>query len=243
MKRTLKYLAMALGLFLVSGLIYYSYVIIKARIKTPLIVTEVESKSPMPLKSTDLSEWQLRALLTVEDPRFFEHKGIDFSTPGAGLTTMSQGLAKQLYFRPFKPGMAKIELILITRFAFDPLISKERQLTLFLNRVYLGKGKTGPIHGFEGASQTYLGKSFKELTEKEFLSLVAMVISPKTFHITDKPQANRERTERIERLVKGLYSPKGLMDLYYGEVTEEEKRHLPKFSYFPHRTKEKREKK
>ncbi|WP_234902631.1 transglycosylase domain-containing protein [Agrobacterium larrymoorei] len=47
-------------------------------------------------------------LLAVEDPNFSTHSGVDFSTPGAGLTTITQSAAKRLAFEEFHPGIGKI---------------------------------------------------------------------------------------------------------------------------------------
>lgn len=46
------------------------------------------------LDISDLSAWQLDALLKIEDPAFYRHKGVDLKTPGAGLTTITQSLVK-----------------------------------------------------------------------------------------------------------------------------------------------------
>ena len=47
-------------------------------------------------------------LLIVEDPTFETHEGIDLTTPGAGITTITQSLSKRLAFDDFQPGIAKL---------------------------------------------------------------------------------------------------------------------------------------
>jgi membrane peptidoglycan carboxypeptidase len=37
--------------------------------------------------------------------------------------------------------------------------------------------------GFDKAAQLYCGKPFQLLTEDEYISLVAMIIAPRTFHL------------------------------------------------------------
>ncbi|KPU27133.1 hypothetical protein TR13x_06760 [Caloranaerobacter sp. TR13] len=155
-------------------------------------------------------------LLKVEDPNFYNHKGIDFKTPGAGITTITQGLVKKFYFENFRPGIAKIKQTLIARFALNPLVSKDDQLKLFINYVYLGKLDGNPIYGFANASERYFGKPFSQLSEEEYISLVAMIIAPNKFNVIKNPEANSNRVERIKLLIRGEYVPKGLMDLYYG---------------------------
>ncbi len=166
--------------------------------------------------------------MSVEDPAFFEHNGLDLSTPGAGITTITQGLVKQFYFDKFKPGFAKIKQTLIAVFALNPLVSKEDQLRLFINVCYLGY----ETKGFESAAQFYYGKPFKALTEDEYMSLVAMIIAPATFNIRRFPARNAERVQRIKKLMAHEYIPKGLFDLYYGKLDEETQKTIAPLSYF-----------
>jgi len=92
---------------------------------------------------------------------------------------------------------------LIARFALDPLISKDRQLTLFLNLAYLGNVDGKPVTGFVQAARAYYGKSFHELTEDEYISLVAMLIAPSRLHIKKRPEDNADRVRRMTQVVAG----------------------------------------
>jgi len=120
----------------------------------------------------------------VEDPHSFEHGGVDFSTPGAGITTITQGLVKHLYFDQFKP------------------------------------------------AKVYFHKSFAQLTEDEYIAIVAMIIAPETFNIEKFPDRNKARANRIKRLISGEYKPRGLFDLYYGPLDAEIQNNIPPLSYF-----------
>lgn len=227
-KKFLKYSFFALLLLLILVVFYYTIIVVKARIDTPEIVTQYLNSEKMQLEVSDLSKRQLKILLLVEDPNFYEHKGIDLNTPGAGLTTISQAVVKKLYFNPFRPGIRKIKQILIAYFAFDPLVKKDDQLKLFINLIGFGHGTVG----FEQAAYYYFNKSFKKLNKEEYISLVAMIIAPKTFNIKDNPGSNRERVKRIKLLITGKYKPKGLMDLYYGKLSKSEQQNLAPMSYF-----------
>jgi membrane peptidoglycan carboxypeptidase len=155
-------------------------------------------------------------LLAVEDPAFYSHNGMDLSTPGAGLTTITQALVKLLYFDPFRPGIsAKLKQTLIAVFALDALVSKETQLLLFVNIVYLGRNGSEQIWGFADAAEAYFDKEFRELTDEEYLALVGMIIAPNGVHVRREPARNAERVARIKRVLSGDYQPKGLMDFYY----------------------------
>jgi membrane carboxypeptidase/penicillin-binding protein len=195
-------------------ILYYLIVIIKGYLETPRLISERIEASSMPLDVQSFSKEYLHILLTVEDPNFFSHNGIDLKTPGAGVTTITQGLAKRLYFKPFRPGIAKIKQLLLA-FVLDQRIDKQTQLNLFVNIVYLGTYNDRSIEGFEAAAQTYFNKDFASLTREEYLSLVAMIIGPNGFNVKTHPEKNAERVRRVERLLNGECKPSGLMDVYF----------------------------
>lgn len=212
---------------------YYTVVIINARIYTREIIGKEVVTSEYPITINDFTKRQIDILLAVQDPGFYSHHGIDLSTPGAGITTLTQAVVKKLYFKRFKPGIAKIKQTLFAYFALDPIISKEDQLTLFVNLMYFGKIDKEIAIGFADASRLFYGKPFNNLTEDEYISLVAVIISPNTFNPYYHPEWNKERSERIKLLITNKYTPKGLMDLYYGKLSSDIiKAGLPPFSYF-----------
>jgi membrane carboxypeptidase/penicillin-binding protein len=153
--------------------------------------------------------------LKVQDPNFYHHKGYDFETPGAGVTSLSQGLVKFYYFDEFKPGLAKIKQTLIARFAFDALTPKDTILKLFINKVYLGQGNGKPIYGFEGGANFYFNKNFTALNWDEYLSLIAMIRAPLTFHYLNEREANNLRVKRIKKFLSGEYVPVDNSDWLY----------------------------
>ncbi len=231
MKKIRKFFFRLFLVIMVIGFIYFAFEMIKACLITPRMIGKALENSD--LKVSDLSQWQLDALLAVEDPNFYDHNGVDLKTPGAGITTITQGLVKIFYFDEFKSGFAKIKQTLIARYVMDRLVNKDDQLTLFLNYVYLGNIKGEPVIGFEQAAKVYFNKTVSKLSKDEYLSIVAMIIAPNNFHILNHREANAERTNRIKKLVSGEYKPKKLMDLYYGELDEETQKGLPPASYFP----------
>jgi membrane peptidoglycan carboxypeptidase len=215
-------------LLLAATVIYYSYVVYSARQYTVNSVLPNSKNTNYALSLADLSPQQLEILLKVEDPRFFKHGGVDLSTSGAGITTISQALVKLLYFKKFSPGIAKLNQTAIAAYALDPLMSKEEQLRLFINTAYLGQN----VRGFEQAAQTYFHKSFKLLSEDEYIAIVAMLIAPEVFSVRDSPALNQERVVRIKQVVSGEYKPRGLFDVYYGKIDVKVQKDLPPLSYF-----------
>ena len=197
----------AIGVVLTIIVMYYTVVIINARVDTPDIVHQALTSDRMKLELTDLSDEQLKALLKIQDPNFYNHNGFDFSTPGAGVTTISQGLVKMYYFEKFKPGIQKIKQTLIARFAFDNLTPKDTILKLFINEVYLGENEGHTIKGFENASGSYFKKPFKDLTWDEYFSIVGMIRAPLTYHYVKNRVANLDRVSKIKRMLAGKYIP------------------------------------
>jgi membrane carboxypeptidase/penicillin-binding protein len=170
-----------------AGCIYYPATVISARWQTPQIINAALQSDAIQLRLDEFGERRLDILLQVEDPAFCRHKGIDLKSPGAGMTTITQGLVKIHYFDRFQQGIAKIKQTLIARFALDPLVSKSDQLLLFINEVYLG--------AWQGT-----------------LALVAMIAGPNGFHLKGNPEMNAERVRRIRRLLAGYCQPQGWMD-------------------------------
>ena len=126
-------------------------------------------------------------------------------------------MVKYLYFEKFTPGIAKLKQTAIAEFALDPLMAKNDQLRLFINTAYLGLS----VNGFGQASEAFFGKSFADLTEDEYIALVAMLVAPATFDVKRYPERNRERVERIKRVVSGTYLPRSLFDVFYGKLDKD----------------------
>jgi membrane peptidoglycan carboxypeptidase len=197
---------------------YLSISIAKAYFDSHTIVQQAYSSGKLKLKIEDLPKAYQEALLVVEDPNFYQHNGIDLSTPGAGYTTITQGLVK-IYFFPdgFSPGFLKHRKLKqsLIALAFNKRVDKNTQLDIFINQVYLGHINSKEVIGFQAGAKVYFEKEFKDLSFDEYLSLVAMIIAPNEFNINKQKGKNQERVEKIKRLLKGDCKPTGLTDVYY----------------------------
>lgn len=160
-----------------------------------------------------LGERYLAILIKVEDPNFFSHSGVDFSTPGAGATTITQSVSKRLAFEKFQPGFGKIRQ---TGYAIglETRLNKEQILALWLDTLEMGNSSNGWITGFGKASSEFYGRPPAELSTAEFIRLVAVLISPGTFRLGNADAALDERVERIKRLVEGKCVPEGFGDVW-----------------------------
>jgi membrane carboxypeptidase/penicillin-binding protein PbpC len=158
------------------------------------------------LDGNSLGSARLDALLQVQDPAFRDHGGVDFTTPGAGATTISQSLSKRLAFETFRPGLAKIRQ---TGYALglEQTLSKDQILALWLDTLEMGNGPSGWMTGFHRASQTLHGRDPADLAHREFLQLVAVLIAPSTFDLTTPDPQLETRVARIQRLLAGQCAP------------------------------------
>lgn len=217
-KRTLGWIFLGipalLGLVAAAVAVYYANEVRAARSDTPALVAAASSRYGTQINLADLSAQRKAMLLAIEDPAFMRHHGVDLATPGAGMTTITQGLVKILYFPDgFEPGLDKIRQTLIAQYALDALVSKDDQLALFLNISYLGNKDGKPVHGYAQGARSYFDKDFAALNDTEFVSLVAMLIGPNYFKLGTP--AHDERMKLVQAYLAGRYQPDGLLDVEY----------------------------
>jgi membrane peptidoglycan carboxypeptidase len=198
-------LAAILGAAILAVIGYYIGTVWRARVQTPMLVRAALESDRTELRASDLSAWQKCALLAIQDPDFYEHRGVKRPFWKAITdTTVTQAVVKHLYFESFKPGIRKIRQTLIALCALDPIVSKDDQLTLFLNLVWFYKSPEGEdIVGFADAARSYFNKSVAQLSEDQYLSLVAMLIGPTNYNPRTHPKENAERVEILKQIVIG----------------------------------------
>ena len=160
-----------------------------------------------------LTTQQLATLIKVQDPASYDHDGIDFSSKGAGITTLTQSLAKRLGFKDYTPGIGKIRQ---SGFALglDSVLSKHQQVALFLDTAEMGKGPDGWITGFHNAADIIYQKPVAQLSENEFNSLVAVLIAPSRLKLSEPDAALNERVARITKLAHEKCEPNNFNDVW-----------------------------
>jgi membrane peptidoglycan carboxypeptidase len=148
-----------------------------------------------------ISPFLQKAIIAVEDVRFYEHDGIDgIRLIGAlitdlrerraaeGASTITQQLARMSFLTRDKTLRRKgREAILAQR--IEHLYSKDEILEIYLNKVYFGDG----LYGAEAAAQGYFGKHASDLSLAEAAMLAGIVRAPST----SNPAANLRRA--VER--------------------------------------------
>lgn len=191
---------------------YEGWAVWRARQRTPAIIAQL---AQAPVKLSDVSPARLAMLERVEDPGLRSHHGVDGITPGSGQTTITQSLVKRLYFDDFRPGFAKIEQTLIAWLVLDPALSKDDQLRAFLNVSELGSADGRTVKGFDAAAHAWFGKPLAQLSDDEWLALVAMAPAPNRLDPKHNAAENAERVARIKRLLAGDCAPRDGGDIWY----------------------------
>jgi membrane peptidoglycan carboxypeptidase len=141
------------------------------------------------------------------------HNGVDLSTPGSGLTTLTQSVGKRVGFASFRPGIRKVRLVGYAM-GLESKLSKQQILALYLDTVWMGPGPNKPMAGFFEASRAIYGRPPAALADKEFLSLVAVAIAPRKYSLIARSPEFDERVARIARLVAKKCKPTGLRDVW-----------------------------
>ena len=170
-------------------------------------------KSWMPLAR--MSRHLVHAVLASEDQKFFGHEGVDWDAikesvevnraQGGfvrGGSTITQQLAKNLFFTTHKSLVRKARELLVARWLEEDL-SKRRILEVYLNVIEWGPG----IYGCQAAAQHYYGKACAEVGPQEAAGLAAMIPNPRRIN----PRANAARHARAQRRVLWLMSHAGYL--------------------------------
>lgn len=209
MKKVIKVPGRLLGVVFFLVLAWQFVPVMQQRAETAETFARATLGVEHPVSHTELSDWQLEALLAIQDPNFYRHAGTDFG--GGVMNTISQSLCKTLYFDDYRRGRQKLRQSLLARFALDPVISKNDQLDLFLGSVYLGHVDGQAVRGFRQGAAVHFGKSLDELAETEYLALLASLAAPNRIGPHADAEANAEQAGRIARLVNGECSRAGLL--------------------------------
>jgi monofunctional biosynthetic peptidoglycan transglycosylase len=147
----------------------------------------------------------IQAVVASEDQKFFGHEGVDWQAVQESLeknvekgralrggSTITQQLAKNLYFGTQKTLLRKLRELVVTRWMESDL-TKRRILTLYLNVIEWGDG----LYGAEAAARRYFGKPASELTVDEAAALAAAIPSPRRLNPAADPVRNARAARRV----------------------------------------------
>ena len=147
------------------------------------------------VQNDEMSEHIRHATVALEDKNFYTHPGVDFTgltraiistlshKEVQGGSTLTQQLIKQIYFSDEaqsenRGGIARKIKELILAVELEKMYDKEQILTMYLNESPYG----GRRNGVESASQTYFGKSAKDLTIAESALLASIPKNPAVYN-------------------------------------------------------------
>ncbi len=138
------------------------------------------------LSSAELPSNLARAIVAIEDRRFYDHPGIDLrgllraalrdaSAGGAreGGSTITQQLVRMLYLSQERSLKRKVQEAMLALW-LEAHLSKDEILTTYLNTAYFGAG----VYGADAAAKRYFGKPAKDLSVSEAAMLAGLVRAP-----------------------------------------------------------------
>ncbi|MHB1418126.1 MAG: transglycosylase domain-containing protein [Bacillota bacterium] len=162
-----------------------------------------ENRVTIPLK--DIPVDLRKAVVAIEDTRFYEHHGVDIFGLGravylnlkagkvvAGGSTITQQLAKNLYLTQKRTLGRKIKELVLA-IDLERSYSKDEILEMYLNQIFFGNG----AYGVEVAAQTYFAKPAMDLDLAESALLAGLIRSPANY----APFRHPDRAKLRQKLV------------------------------------------
>ena len=155
----------------------------------------------------DIPEYMEQAVISIEDKRFYDHKGVDwYRTSGAfiemfatmqnsyGGSTITQQLIKNLTGEDEITVQRKLTEI-FGALELEKKYDKKEIIEWYLNAVYFGEG----CYGVQTAAETYFGKDVSELSLAECAAIVGITNKPTYYDPFYNAENNKERQETILR--------------------------------------------
>ena len=175
----------------------------------------------------DIPPYMEKALVAIEDKRFYDHNGVDWfrtSTAfvkmfaqmetGYGGSTVTQQLIKNLTGNDEVTVQRKLTEI-FGALELEKKYDKKEIMAWYLNAVYFGEG----CYGVQAAAQTYFGKDVSELSLAECAAIVGITNKPTYYDPFYNEQNNKERQETI---LREMYEQEYIdYDTYKAAVAEE----------------------
>lgn len=167
-----------------------------------------------------------KAVLAIEDDRFYEHGGVDYLgitraainnfTGGAkqGASTITQQVARNFFLSSEQTVKRKVYEVLLA-WKIEQNLTKNQILEVYMNQIYLGQR----AYGFSSAAQIYFGKNIKDLTVAEAAMLAGLPKAPSAYN----PVANPKRAKvRQQYILKRMMQLRYITQAQYEEAKAEE---------------------
>ncbi len=174
-----------------------------------------------PVTVDEMSHWIIEATVAIEDRRFFEHEGVDYSAilraalrnleSGEiveGASTITQQLVRNLYIGR-EPTFERKVTEACLALKLEDNFTKTEILETYLNQVYFGN----LAYGIEAASQTYYSKPASELKLKEAALLAGLPQQPSVFDPFQRPEeAVRRRNVVLQAMLEANFITRNQYD-------------------------------
>lgn len=155
----------------------------------------------------ELPETYIRAVLAVEDKRFYRHFGVDVIATGRALlndikamapveggSTITQQLAKNQYFTQEKKLTRKVAELFMS-FKIEQSFEKDEILEMYVNSIFFGNN----YYCVGDASMGYFGKIPSEMSEDECTMLAGIPNAPSAYNPLVNPELARQRQQQVLR--------------------------------------------
>lgn len=161
------------------------------------------------VKYSELSPYLVKALVSTEDKRFYDHSGIDYSRTFTvifhTLTGNKQGgstITQQLALNLFSDGRQKnfLKRVIqkfqewITAVRLERNYTKDEIITMYFNTVDFGAYNT---YGIKSAARTYFNTTPDKLTAEQAALLVGMLKGPGAYSPVRYPDRSRTRRNTV----------------------------------------------
>ncbi|VAX12105.1 Multimodular transpeptidase-transglycosylase [hydrothermal vent metagenome] len=169
------------------------------------LIAEFGEMKRIPFKYEEFPKSLIHAVLAAEDDRFFQHPGVDYQgilravwqlvrtgerTQGGSTITMQ--VARNFFLSREKTFLRKINEIFLA-LKIEHELTKEEILTLYLNKIYLGKR----AYGFAAAAQVYYGKPLAQLRLPEIAMIAGLPKAPSRYNPVVAPERARIRRDYV----------------------------------------------
>ena len=171
------------------------------------LIADLGSERRVNAQANEIPTDLVKAIVSIEDHRFFDHRGIDTirimgallrnlqSNSLQGGSTLTQQLIKLTYFststsdqnisRKAQEAWLAIQL--------EQKATKQEILTYYINKVYMSNGN----YGMQTAAQNYYGKDLKDLSLPQLALLAGMPQAPNQYDPYSHPEAALDRRNLV----------------------------------------------
>ncbi len=169
------------------------------------LIAEYGGKLSVPVEYKQIPPAFIHAFLAAEDSAFFEHSGISFKGLGravsetvtgsnvqTGGSTITMQVAKNYYLSPERTLKRKLTEVFLAR-KIEQNLSKEEILTLYVNKIFLGKN----AYGIAAAAKIYYDKSLDQLSIAQMAMIAGLPKAPSKYNPVVNPERALERRNWI----------------------------------------------